>query len=700
MGVPQFFHWLVTHYSKELLFEEYPHQKLPDILYLDFNCGIHPAVKKKDYDTLDEMYQAVCDYLDRILDNVKPNKMVYIAIDGVAPMGKMKQQRYRRFKTIKERRELDRIDRKHQRYTPAKHDFNMISPGTEFMEGLTARLNLHIATRLAETHPNLKIVLDDASNPGEGEHKITHHIRTQTTDKDSVMVYGLDSDLIFLCLLHYRPDFCLFREKIYFDSNYVPEPDESPFTYLNLTNFRQILLSMMTPKLNRDQLDDWGIMKTSRERLKDYRSSQATDVIVDIDDLDIANDLELDHIRPKQKLLPGETLIGPPPEIKIPKKRPLSKSADELERELRERDLKFFHSQLDLTKTDQQRLIIDYTAICFLLGNDFLPYIPSLKIKDGGLTRLINCYKKTQERLPKKFLVTKNGMDYDPIFLIDLLQVIGEYEDIDLIRQNEASEVRAKKFKYRLYNATDPYQKDRLRWEYIEDQWRDTLKLGEPGWKPRFYHHYIHSIDTENQNRMLKNYLDGLVWNVRYYLGNRAPKNEMIKTCPNWHWKYNYRVSPPASDLYKYLREQTNGYQIDRLAFNTNLPVRTDVQLLMILPPQSVQLLKPPLHRLMLSPDSPLIFQYPIDFEIDQMNHRYRWECYPILPPQNLKKTQLAVDILLDPRLKKFPIIPPTQTDEKPEITQNEKPEIKLKSTEKPKFTFKRRIRLKINNDD
>jgi len=140
MGVPGFFLWLMKNYKKEgfvfskerlsmvdikkLNNQEQIDKALKTNLYvepllnevnsidwflIDANCLIHPVCFKvvaenpdlKDNAKLEaKMMISVLNYLDKLIQYVNPKKGVYLAIDGVAPVAKIKQQRMRRFKSI------------------------------------------------------------------------------------------------------------------------------------------------------------------------------------------------------------------------------------------------------------------------------------------------------------------------------------------------------------------------------------------------------------------------------------------------------------------------------------------------------------------------------------------------------------------------------------------------------------------------
>ena len=180
MGVPGFFLWLMKNYKKQgfvfskerlLLVDinklnsqeqinkaqitnQYIEPLLKEVnsidwFLIDANCLIHPVCFKViaenpgeiDMDKLENrMIVAVLEYLDKLIAYVSPKKGVYIAIDGVAPVAKIKQQRMRRFKSVADKIMWDNIKKKHNRPTHDTWNNNAITPGTKFMVKLNEKI--------------------------------------------------------------------------------------------------------------------------------------------------------------------------------------------------------------------------------------------------------------------------------------------------------------------------------------------------------------------------------------------------------------------------------------------------------------------------------------------------------------------------------------------------------------------------------
>jgi hypothetical protein len=133
MGVPAFFAWLARRYPDALTdlppaaaaaASETEQQHAPeeddvearmlrswwcDNLYLDMNGIIHPCCHPEggapQPNDEAEMFDNVAALLDALVSRLRPRRLLYLAIDGVAPRAKMNQQRARRFRAQAEAQE-------------------------------------------------------------------------------------------------------------------------------------------------------------------------------------------------------------------------------------------------------------------------------------------------------------------------------------------------------------------------------------------------------------------------------------------------------------------------------------------------------------------------------------------------------------------------------------------------------------------
>ena len=113
MGVPKFFRWLTERFPQinRRISEGRRADDYVDNFYLDMNgiihtCthgdGIRPGAEPPE----DEMVAQIFEYTERLIRIASPRKLIYLAIDGVAPRAKMNQQRSRRYRAPREAAQL------------------------------------------------------------------------------------------------------------------------------------------------------------------------------------------------------------------------------------------------------------------------------------------------------------------------------------------------------------------------------------------------------------------------------------------------------------------------------------------------------------------------------------------------------------------------------------------------------------------
>ena len=210
MGIPSYYRRLVE--AVPSLIGKVQQGVSCDWLWIDFNCIVYHCLRRPgapvwtgasglvQYEA--DLRRSVVQYVDYLISCVGPVKGVGLAVDGIVPAAKRRQQRLRRIE---------------HKEGPVGWDTNAITPGTGFMGDLMTDLERWRAGR-ARVRPEMMWIVSPCTEPGEGEHKIMSWLRSLSDQKSgSHMIYGLDADLILLTVLNNvcylrNHEFKLYRE--------------------------------------------------------------------------------------------------------------------------------------------------------------------------------------------------------------------------------------------------------------------------------------------------------------------------------------------------------------------------------------------------------------------------------------------------------------------------------------------------------
>jgi len=273
----------------------------------------------------------------------------------------------------------------------------------------------------------------------------------------------------------------------------------------------------------------------------------------------------------------------------------------------------------------------DFIILCYFLGNDFVPNIPSIDIKTEGLDYILNNYVDVLLNLGCQLTqITDDILIINEIFFKMLIENLAKNEDY-YFRVKYPQYVSDQLEKRKCF-VDDPYDKEIWEMENMRNyNLDDPIKLGSDKaelWKFRYYEHYygVVSCQSELKDQMCSDYLNGIMWTILYY----------FRKCPSWDWQYKFYHSPFISDLYDFLNR--SNYNLNKTQFPYSKPLTPLVQLLAVLPPDCQDLLPNSYRFLMTSNKSSIIDLFPVDVKVDMLYKDSLHKCIPLVPNINIKR--------------------------------------------------------------
>jgi 5'-3' exoribonuclease 1 len=203
----------------------------------------------------------------------------------------------------------------------------------------------------------------------------------------------------------------------------------------------------------------------------------------------------------------------------------------------------FVHRQA--REYDLERCIDDFVFLTFLVGNDFLPHMPTLDIGDGAFDLLFNLYREQRDTWPMGQYLTDAGEISDPIRLEVFLAAIGALESEILAareKENDAYIKKRRKWDKRDGKPDGPSDAELKENKVLKqiayssmienlvekhsdhegsfvDGWNGFSESGQKDYKGMYYFEKMNltPVDLKGHWHLRRSYMEGLMWCLAYY---------------------------------------------------------------------------------------------------------------------------------------------------------------------------------------
>lgn len=200
MGIPGFNRWIVSNFPEIVRVQSVKTVQMYDHVAFDMNQILHLSARKASDRT--SLAVTVFRELDRIFKNCIPNKSIFFAFDGPAPLAKLVTQRKNRSRNRAPSytaRSSTQVSQKHAPNALKAFDRVQLTPGVDILYFIKDAIQYWAYTRLQShgKYEHISVRISGSDVPGEGELKLIDFCRSTTIlESESVVIVGCDADII------------------------------------------------------------------------------------------------------------------------------------------------------------------------------------------------------------------------------------------------------------------------------------------------------------------------------------------------------------------------------------------------------------------------------------------------------------------------------------------------------------------------
>ena len=294
-----------------------------------------------------------------------------------------------------------------------------------------------------------------------------------------------------------------------------------------------------------------------------------------------------------------------------------------------------------MSENEISRFVDDYIVLTMILGNDFMPKIPWISIKQDGHAILLGAYYQVQNGIDysedenARWLFNRGTGEMNLSVLRGIFSILSRRENTLMIKFLDK---RASSKIFMPKDATER-EKQQILIDFLpltQQSWLDAeqdIRPSLPRWRARYYAlcHRMNTYDNVGEiKKICEDYIKTLIWNARYYLNG----------CPSWTWYFPYDYSPTLADVFHYLDEYKG---LNHIKYDVGKPTSPQTLLMMVLPKNSSSLMPKSVFKYISSDEVLDKIYFPKQYAINIPLHTRYYECTPRIPKVDIMKTEEIV---------------------------------------------------------